>query len=1405
MSHSPLDSISDLIASMQWELARRQCLRLLQIPSMGVDETNSIARQLHTACRLLGDFVGARASLETIRPQNKDEEFEIAISAANDYLHFSAFDFYRASVEAKAGLTYEPYQEKYFANTRREVEVARGVADSCEQHRYLDAIIKSIEAKGSSFVPRYQLPNKSTDVPASIVAGTISGTISFEDDRPVANATVTLGLKTKIASFNLDTDLGGMGWKPTVDPLRALTTETNSKGCFQFTDVPADIHDFIAVTLDPAAYDITTRFLAQGIHVTAGKDTSLALTIAEWMSAPARIVNNPLPERISRNGVFYERVHEIVLKNPFYYNFPRQLLSFPVPPGVSPVPSALLLLASHEADKALPIQINGSGIHFFTDLPQLTYRVISLYQALGPTPDASVINLAPQVEVGGTTAIIDTGRACFRIAYGEGTDSLPPLIAVRGVDGKWRGQGRFRFPDGLTIISRKTQVLESGPLLLSMRIDYILSDKSLYSWILTAHQDEAYLLVRESSPDIEGAAFDFSLKEFTGGRGFLHWKREGGDQHWTDLQTEDRELARLQESVAWWLPPQGFGYAMTSPSLEEHDYIAVFTRNRGDWDDRKFERIAQGPGDANRELDWPYPEMVGSTISMITAHTDASGDAYFHLGFFEGERQWGILVSDIEENDGLWKELSRVQHKNSSPKLQDFKDWHLDEPDSIQRPFVVAKRSKLKALRQKKSASTFAPFWEIIQSGRAANGPAAGIYFAVDGNPLVAWEKKLEILYGIQMFAKMVLLGREYGDIYSPVGCRPIAPWAEDYDLIAPSGVFTSEEERAVRQSFILMGHMFMSTDLMNWKYNSRNANFESDRVDAVGTVGLCFHGNTDSEHFVSHGIQLMEKSLNVYCTPGSGRWYENIACYYLHNAKCRLNFAFHIYQQGIFDVTTIPRFKDYLKWGIITLTPNCPHSYEIMSNGIASEGYLQSERVRRVPPIGDHAHIGSWVPDHYATAAKIYRKSDPEFADFLLGAFNEGGRGGGYYGNAPLLFAALEEEDLRSVKLPELESRRLEGFGAVFRDHFGTDDEFYLLFKQGPDGYRYQRTEGSLILFAGSRPLLYDGGEAGDTWRHSTLSFYDVEMPLAPGHVERFHALPGLGFVQGVHPVAVKPELTDSCHHSLVEVAYQRYAEPNPVDVRSILVARDEYIIMHDDLHLDPSILCRWHLQVVSDSHTGNASEGYLFKGRHGVDMQVIFPGQTFVEEKVERLAITDYKAFITPKSTDGFRFAPRHSSVWRASEEAFATRHLSVRTEKPDHYLAVLRPLTNGRNPVQATALMMNSSTIGLSVKGDGIDDQLFLQREGISYEQSGIRFKGRYAAVLRRPASKQYFLLAGSLLEVDGLRLSSNGPAVRVEVTDKGASVTAEGQGRIEVDGLSSPVSLDVSGNVVTQKIQ
>ena len=1382
-----LDHIRHVLQERKLETARRLCLQ--ELASATPATRPALTALLHDALRAEGDLREAIHQVEAVPATSDADRLAAALLLAEDYHRLSEYDFYRGSDYEKRGLTGEQYADLMQADATRYFAAATALATTPELRERVATCLRHCGRKTEADQLAPQAPAIAAES-APVATGSVRGRVRLADGAPADGATVTLGLPVVMNEADpTDYCLPNMHYYPEIGPLTVRTAQTDARGMFQVDNIPAGTQEFLAVTLDPAHYDLPTRFLAHYFTVTAGKTLDLGdLTAAEWHSAPARELRNPFPETLARNGVTWRRVAAEFLKNPFDYDFPRQSVTLELPPGVAANPTALLVLSSNQPEIPQLFQALGRDLLIFTELPARTDRVIALYQAekvpatpvCTPPPD-----LAPEPEAGGRTAVIATGRARFRIPWGSATDDdLPPLLAVMAADGVWRGQGRFSLPQDVRIAQRQTTVLEQGPLQLRVEVRYDLSNGQTYAQRFTAHRDEAYLLAHEISPGLAGAGFEFSLREFSGGRSYLFWCPEKGTRSWYPLAREDRIHARLQEQTPWWCPPQGFGHAMTLDSLSRRDYIGVFTIRRGEWIDRDFLKICSGPGDEpawRRELDWPYPEMVGSTTSMITAHTTATGDAFYRFPLFDGERYWGILASDFALNDGPYKEIWSVQQKNSSPRLEDFRHWRLDEPDHVARPHVTARRDSLRSLREKRNAPAFATLWERILSGKS-DGPVLGMRFAVEADPAVAWRKKKEIAGVARIRSRMTLLGRHFADMYCPVGARAITPWAEEYDLIAGSGVFTPEEERRTRQFFMLMGHMHMEPDFMNWKHNGRNANFEADRVDVVGAIGLAFHGNPDAARFVKHAADLMERALTVYCTPGSGKWYENPACYYLHAAKCRMNLAYHLATHGILDSTGIARLKDFLRWGILLLTPNCPNEYNAMRDGVAD--YAAAGKARRLPPIGDHAGLVTSVPDHYVYMAKLYRKSDPAFADLMLWAWQSSGSGGGdgsHFWNPPLLFAQMEEADLAPAPAQTLTSRRLEGFGAVLRRNFDRDNEFYLLFKQGPGGYRYHRTEGSIILFADGKPLIYDGGEGGETWRHSTLSFYDTHMPLAPGHVEHFHSLPALDFVQGVHPVALKPGqpvfLSDMCNHELVEVALQRYHEPNPADARSIFAVQGEYIVMHDELRLEAGIPSFWHLQVVAHDETGNAADGYRFRGRFGTDLQVLFPGQTFTADTVESHAILEY-----------------HQPV----ADRFAMRHLTVGAVQPDHYLAVLRPLAAGADPVVARALRVGDRTCGVAVTGGEFRDHLFFRRaETVAFAADGIEFRGQYGALLRRPRQTIMALLAPGELADDNIRVESTGPAVQLVHGPAGIGVVAEGVGRVRVHVDGRLLNLDVAG--------
>ena len=1396
---SATEAIAASLAQRRYETARRLAVRALD-EADGDDD--AVRLLLHDALQHLGDIPAARRAIlgsatlpDTCRGQTR---------LAEDCYRLTVNNAYRTSAEQRQGLTLEQYIDKYDALATEGFAAATALVRDdddrhelaaalrrCKRRDAADAICPPPEAMPPEARPPGAWPGSGAE--AELRRGSLSGRLWFEDGSPVTDATVTLGLAVPEARTDPATYLGtGMHFKgkPTSRP-EVLRAEVNADGHYRIAAVPAGRCAFLSVTLDPGAHAVHTRFLAQGIEVPAGGDKILNAEVAAWQSAPPTERPNPHPPRRVWRGTTLRKVHGVALANPFHFDFPTQPLRIELPPDVNADPTRLILFADEAPDAPVPWQRDGNAVVFMADLPGLSdaapgervlHRSYALYEMDTPPTAASDDAQAWLTERGADSVVLDTGVAQFRLPLGRGTGATPPLQGVRGPDHVWRGTGRWVLPEGIDIATWSSECVARGPVFCELQLDYRFTTGQAYTWRVRAYRGEETLLVDETSCDVPGAAFEFSLREFDGGRGYLHWTPEDGSHHWSDLAADDRELARLQESVPWWIPPSGFAYAMTDGTLDGEDYLAVFTMRRGEWIDRLFGSVAQGPGDDRREWDWPYPEMVGSTVSMITARSDATGDHFFRFACFDGRRKWGLMASAFGDNDGPHKRLSQTQHKYSSPRLQDFMHWRLDEADHHPRPSVVATRDDLPALKRKKDDPRFTPLYERMKRNPYPHGKAGrGLTALLEGDPVELWMLKQEIVAEAPVRSRMTLLGRDYGDMYSPVGARPITPWVENYDLIAATGVFDADEERLCRAFFLLMGHLYMQEDLMNWRFNSRNANFEADRVDVVGAVGLAFRGNPDAEAMIGHAASLMESSLDVYCTPGSGKWYENPACYYLHAGSCRLNLAWHLHRHDILDCTAIPRLKDFLAWGPNLLTPAMPTGYDLLRDGCDAAGYDAAERVRRIPPIGDHAHLGQWVGEFTALFAKVYHDADPALAQRLRWAYHAGGRDGGHFNNYPLYFVHADASDLETPPPVTPVSRRLAGFGAVFRGGVNTPEEFYCLFKLGPGGYRYHRTEGSIILFADGKPLIYDGGEGGETWRHTTLSFGETHAPLAAGHIERFASFDAVDFAQGVNPKALEAGepifLSDSCEHHLVEEARRRFHEPRPANSRSCLWVKDEYLLLHDQLDLPAGLTTHWHLQAVADDHAETDRDGWRFKGRLGTDFQVALPGQAFDGVSFTQTPILDHQ---------------------RGPAAAFTMRHMQATAVSPDHRLAVIRPLHGGRGELVSACESLDRGGVVVRVRGDGIDDWHALDRHGTMCDDGGVGFDGRYASVLRRGSTRTLQLLDGSRLALDGVTIHARGVRVGLtyDIDSSAFTLEAEGRGELRVEGLDRPLDLTLT---------
>jgi hypothetical protein len=1383
--HGPAAADQPSLAAAQAALAaqRYETARRLALAVEPADAGARMARALtlHDALARLGDLRAAMAALA-----EAGDGFEPALRRVEDLHRATTMAFYRTSPEQAEGLTYEEFQARLHAPrataARALVDAVADQAQAGRARRALRAALADADRRAPGDAPALaELERRWPEPPPppapAPVAVRLAGRLRFAAGAP-ADALVTLGVEavverthpTAVDPRGLEVEVVACG------AIATLSAPLTADGTFAIVGEVPPGTGFLAVTV-PGAAGVPTRYVARGLRVDGGALAPLDLPVEPWTSAPAPAPGEPLPGVIEHAGRRWTKHAEEVLANPFWHDFPRQdlRLDWPAPPAGS---AALVW----DGSGAVPHQVDREGrVLCFAALGQRAARRLGWYHATGvapPQPPSPAIVLT--VEAGGATAVLDTGVSRFRIPWGAAGDGAAPLLAVMGPDRAWRGQGRWQL-DGAAAgggLARVTTVVASGALECVVEVAYRFPGGQRCVFTLTVHAGEEYLLVEERGDAVPEAALVFGLDEFRGGRGYLHWCAEGEAPHWHGLDGGPRELARLQESVPWWIPPAGFGWAATFDGCDRRDLVAVFTRRRGDWVDHAFAAIAGGPPAGGHELDWPYPEMVGSTISMVTAVIAADGRPELRFPRFAGERHWGLLASDLARGDGPLKELHQVRHKTSFPRLDQLRRWTLDQPDRAPRPCLVVERERLPGIRAGLADPAIAALWRRVRAG-GRHLDAEALAFAVAGDPATGWRLGRRLAALIPAQARCLLLSRENGDLWSPVGGRAWAPQAAAFDAVAASGALTPAEERELRAGLLLAGHLFMSPELMNWRYGARNANFESDRVDAVGSIGLCFPGDPDAEAMVAHAVERMRVALAAYCTPGSGKWYENPACYYLQALRCRMSIACLLAARGRLDLAAMPRLDGFLGWLLHMITPRLPASYAAMRDGCAHAEYAALTRVRRVAPIGDHAHLGPWIPDIAAVVARWLRAARPELAAALRWAWDEGGRDGGYHGSAPLLLAQARPADLApdGAAIPPLPSRRLEGFGAVFRGAVGADDEFMLLAKLGPGGYRYHRSEGSFILVADGRPLVYDGGEGGEAWRHSGITYHEARLPPAPGRIERFASLPSVDYAQGLHPVVPRPGdpayLSDVCDHRLVEEAHRRARIARPAAARAWLWVKGGYVLVWDRLDVDAEVVHRWNLQVLADAEAGDpyARAGLRFRGRFGTDLQVLLPG-----------------AEGRPWTVAELRMSEHHLPP----ERCVAQRHLEAAARGAADWLAVLRPLPPGAEPVAAAPLVALGRTVGARVTGAGLDDRLVAGRVPVAVEDDAWSFAGCAGGLLRRPDGLRLLLLGPGRVAAGGAVLESDGPAAELAIGPGAPALRRDGEGQVRATVAGLPLA-------------
>jgi len=325
-----------------------------------------------------------------------------------------------------------------------------------------------------------------------------------------------------------------------------------------------------------------------------------------------------------------------------------------------------------------------------------------------------------------------------------------------------------------------------------------------------------------------------------------------------------------------------------------------------------------------------------------------------------------------------------------------------------------------------------------------------------------------------------------------------------------------------------------------------------------------------------------------------------------------------------IAQLRTHPRFADLRRLAEQKFREDLYHSVTLPGGtGQECPGYLahSMETWAQLAPICKE-HMGvdptAW-PQFKAAASFLVHASQP-----IGGGQRRCHPGGDTHPPGPNVFEIAEKfgvrEDVKSFKTEELP-----GFGVIFRNGPGTNDETYLAFKSGPNRGHYHGDQLSFHYCARSKPVAIDhmcsyAPRAGQEHMHNRVAFHTEKLPYANMNgYERVIAFktsadrepPKGGTPNGGVDVAIGQVESERLRETTKVppekwdwyLPEERFDKPlryrrTIVAVRSVAASgsladrRADYFVIRDQ-HDGPRVKATWCLHVLSDAVERTGGKG--------------------------------------------------------------------------------------------------------------------------------------------------------------------------------------------------------------------
>jgi len=149
--------------------------------------------------------------------------------------------------------------------------------------------------------------------------------------------------------------------------------------------------------------------------------------------------------------------------------------------------------------------------------------------------------------------------------------------------------------------------------------------------------------------------------------------------------------------------------------------------------------------------------------------------------------------------------------------------------------------------------------------------------------------QKQQLTAQLRVMSRLLLSSRL--ELDEPVSIRNIAPGCEWFDRLRAQGGLTADEDRLLHAEYAFLAAMLYDRDYypgtnpccrsITPRAPSRscrmiNQNFNTDRYNAVGRIGLSLGGHPESKAWIDHFVKQLDAAIGILSLSGRGCWEES-------------------------------------------------------------------------------------------------------------------------------------------------------------------------------------------------------------------------------------------------------------------------------------------------------------------------------------------------------------------------------------------------------------------------------------------------------------------------------------------------------------------------------------------------